>query len=327
MSRTGRGAARADPPYSPYPSSKRPLVGRIGLLFAALLMVVVAATALALRSDDTAATVSPAPQTLAPVIDTVRPLVPGTVFSADAAPSPLAPPPADLAASFAELERSTDAAVGVALAPVGNGLAPLVFGEWTVGPAWSTIKVPLAMAALRQSSSLTDAAAAAITQSDNVAAEELWASLGDPVTAASSVEAVLREAGDSTTVESQKVRPEFSAFGQTQWPLANQAGFLAEAMCDPRNGSVLDLMIDVVSDQRWGLGTLPDARIKGGWGPNTSGQYIVRQIGIVDTPTGKAAVAVAAAPASGSFGDGVSVMNSIAEWLTTQGAHLPSGLC
>ena len=47
---------------------------------------------------------------------------------------------------------------------------------------------------------------AAITESDNAAAELIWASLGDPVTAAGKVEAVLRQTGDLTTVQSQKVR-------------------------------------------------------------------------------------------------------------------------
>ena len=76
---------------------------------------------------------------------------------------------------------------------------------------------------------------AAITESDNAAAESIWEGLGDPVTAARKVEDVLKEAGDSTTVQSQKVRPEFTAFGQTYWPLIDQARFLAFAVCDNRN--------------------------------------------------------------------------------------------
>lgn len=32
-----------------------------------------------------------------------------------------------------------------------------------------------------------------------------------------------------------------SAFGQTQWPLAQQAKFLSGAVCDPRNSPVIDL--------------------------------------------------------------------------------------
>jgi hypothetical protein len=265
---------------------------------------------------------------------TVEERRPAIITPPAAAPAsaPLAPPaapgnPGDLESSFAEVNRASGATVGVAIVPMGNGSAPKLFGDQTLLPAWSTIKVPLAIAALRQSSSVTGAATAAITQSDNAAAEELWASLGDPTTAAGKVELVLSEVGDPTTVESRKVRPEFSAFGQTRWSLANQASFLAVAGCDARNGPVLDLMNQIANDQRWGLGTLPGARFKGGWGPSLSGQYIVRQIGVVDTQSGKAAVALAAAAASGSFADGVSIMNSVAEWLGVHNAQLPSGEC
>ena len=40
-------------------------------------------------------------------------------------------------------------------------------------------------------------------------------------------------------------------------------------------------MGQVTGDQRWGLGALPDAKIKGGWGPAPSGRYLVRQIAVV----------------------------------------------
>jgi len=303
-------------------SAARSRATYIGLLLAALVAVVVAATTLALRAETTVAAVDPPPQTLAPA-----PPASANVFPADAAPPPLAPAGEDLAASFAALASSTDATIGVAIAPVGNGTAPLSFGAWKTGPAWSTIKVPLAIAALRASPQLVGSAEAAITRSDNAAAEILWRSLGDPATAAASVEAVLREGGDQTTVESQKVRPEFSAFGQTVWPLVNQAVFLASAACEPADQGVIEMMTRVVGDQRWGLGSSPGAAIKGGWGPTPGGNYEVRQMGIVDTPSGKASVAIGVAPASGAFGDGVSAVDVVADWVTSHLAELPSGSC
>jgi len=301
------------------PSANRPRATYLGLLVAALVAVVVAATLLALRTETTVAAVDPAPQTLA-----LGPPASAEVFAADA---PLAPAGEDLAASFAELAGSVDATIGVAIAPVGNATAPLSLGEWTTGPAWSTIKVPLAIAALRASPQLTGSAAAAITRSDNAAAETLWSSLGDPATAAASVEAVLRAGGDGTTVESRKVRPEFSAFGQTIWPLVNQAVFLASAACNPADRGVIELMTNVIGDQRWGLGSIPGAAIKGGWGPTPGGNYEVRQIGIVDTPTGKASVAIGVAPASGAFSDGVNAVDVVADWVKSHLAELPSGNC
>jgi hypothetical protein len=46
----------------------------------------------------------------------------------------------------------------------------------------------------------------------------------------------------------------------------------------------------VVPEQRWGLGTLPGIRFKGGWGPSEDGGYDVIQVGIA----GEAVIALAA---------------------------------
>jgi hypothetical protein len=53
-----------------------------------------------------------------------------------------------------------------------------------------------------------------------------------------------------------------------------------------QHGADFDLMGQATADQRWGLGTLPGARYKGGWGPSPDGRYLVRQIDIIDTPSG-----------------------------------------
>lgn len=211
---------------------------------------------------------------------------------------------------------------------VGNQ-TELTLGDWQSGPAWSTIKVPLAIAALRNQGSgqVTDDMRAAIIESDNAAAESIWASLGDPETAAGEVEKVLQEAGDYTTVESQKIRPEFTAFGQTIWPLTEQARYLAFAACDNTSQPILDLMGEVEANQSWGLGRISGTKFKGGWGPSLSGSYLVRQIGLLKTPTGTASVAVAAEPNSGAFDDGVNDLNEVADWLKQHLADLPAGTC
>jgi hypothetical protein len=243
--------------------------------------------------------------------------------------APQAPVPSALAADFARLETQLHAVVGIAVSAVGDGQAPMILGEWQSGPAWSTIKVPLIIAALReeQPPKVTDAMTAAITESDTAAAESIWASLGDPVTAAHKVDAVLRETGDPTTVQSERVRPEFSAFGQTEWPLAGQVRFISVAVCDKANAPVFALMGEVQSDQRWGIGTLPGSRFKGGWGPSLSGSYLVRQVGVLAGPTGMIAVAMAAQPASGKFDDGVAALTEMATWLTAHLSALPAGHC
>ncbi|MBV8861727.1 MAG: hypothetical protein JO259_07695 [Mycobacterium sp.] len=239
-----------------------------------------------------------------------------------------------LVADFAHLQTGLHATVGVVVRAAGAGST----GQTMLGgsgfadqPAWSTIKVPLVIAAMRQANidQPTKPMAAAIIESDNAAAESIWESLGDPTTAAADVGRVLRDAGDPTIVESRKLRPQYTAFGQTDWSLTDQAKFLSVAACDPRDQPVLDLMGQVTNDQRsWGLGPQPGTKIKGGWGPSPSGRYLVRQIAVV--PAGKrglAVVAMAAEPESGSFIDGTRAITEVGNWLQARLDALPAGQC
>jgi hypothetical protein len=244
-------------------------------------------------------------------------------------PDPAQPGAASLAADFTRLEAKLHAVIGIAVSAVGSRAAPIAWGHWQSGSAWSTIKVPLAIAALREEDppKVTPAMISAVTKSDNAAAESLWQSLGNPVNAAHKVEAVLKETGDATAVQSHKVRPEFSAFGQTHWSLIDQTRFASIALCDSRNAPIFALMGRITCDQRWGIGTVPGARFKGGWGPSVPGGYLVRQIGVLSTPTGLTAVALAAQPASGSFADGIQDLTEMGRWLAAHSAALPSGQC
>lgn len=244
----------------------------------------------------------------------------------------LTPAPADsgaFATEFAALAAELNAQVGIVVRPVGAGPEPVTAGEWSTGTAWSTIKVPLAIARLRETDppEVTEAMRAAITQSDNDAAESIWASLGDPAAAAVKVEAVLAEAGAPTTVESQKVRPEFTAFGQTTWSLADQATFLSSAACNNWDQPIMDLMGQIEPDQLWGLGQIEGAKFKGGWGPSPEGNYLVRQFGVIPVNDGLAVVAVAVEPNSGAFDDGTQALTRIATWLQEHTDLLPVGNC
>lgn len=168
---------------------------------------------------------------------------------------------------------------------------------------------------------------AAITESDNAAAESIWASLGEPATAARKVDDVLRRAGDPTNVQPQTIRPEFTAFGQTDWSLTNQVRFTSVAFCDNANEPIFSLMDRVEAVQRWGIGTVPGSRFKGGWGASPTGAYRVRRIGILTTPNGMTAVALAAQPASGTYDDGTADLTQMAEWLAGYLTALPAGRC
>ena len=86
--------------------------------------------------------------------------------------------------SFEELSGTVPATIGLAIAATGSAVS---FGAWSTGVAWSTIKVPLAIATLRAGVGSRELVADAIIQSDNAAAEELWSQLGDPAEAARQV--------------------------------------------------------------------------------------------------------------------------------------------
>jgi hypothetical protein len=215
-----------------------------------------------------------------------------------------------LEAGFDELSRSVPAATGVAIAAAdGSPLAS--FGTWSTGVAWSTIKVPLAIATLRAGVGSHALVADAISQSSNAAAEELWSQLGDPAAAARQVQAVISD--PTTVVESRRLRPDYTAFGQTQWSLVRQAQFAARLPLIPDASGVIDLMHNICPDQRWGLAAKGFAA-KGGWGPGISDGYLVRQFAIVPTEAGHIGVAMAADAQDGVFETGIDVLNDLTDW-------------
>lgn len=221
---------------------------------------------------------------------------------------------------------------GVSFTPVGSTAEPTVLGNLTTGVAWSTAKVPLSVAALRKGGSESDVKAA-ITASNNEAAKALWAKLNSDapakeVPAAAAVDEVLRDGGDSTTKTQKKSdRPEYTPFGQTEWTLADQARFAAKLPCINKGKEVLGYMSQVIPDHDWGLGRVASSSIKGGWGPGTDGKYLVRQLAVIDVNGGKVAVTAAVLPKSGSFEDGITMLNKIGKWVSDNKAKLPGGSC
>ena len=226
-------------------------------------------------------------------------------------------------ASFRRLERKLGGTSGLTVSAVG--LDPMVreVGTLREGVAWSTIKVPIAIAVERRadghpSASEQSLLTRAITASDNSAGVALWSSLGTPDAAAAAVQGILAEAGDtSTRVETQVLRPGFTSFGQTHWSLVAQQHFIAGLPCLPNSAPVRSLMEQVVADQRWGLGSVgAETQFKGGWGPEPDGRYLVRQMGIVRLTGGRSlAVSVATMPADRTFETGTANLTEIAQWL------------
>jgi hypothetical protein len=218
-----------------------------------------------------------------------------------------------LETSFGELSERVPATIGAAIA-AADGTCLLSLGTWSTGVAWSTIKVPLAIAALRAGVASRELVAQTIAQSDNAAAEELWSGLGAPIEAAQQVQAVIRDVGDATTeVESRRLRADYTPFGQTQWSLVRQAQFAARLRLIPDASDVIDLMHNLCPDHRWGLAAKGFAA-KGGWGPGIYNGYLVRQFAIVPTEAGHIGVALAADAQDGVFETGIDVLNDLTDW-------------
>jgi hypothetical protein len=218
-------------------------------------------------------------------------------------------------ARFQALESDRRGEVGLAVSRVGEGEVVEELGTLRGGVAWSTIKVPLALAVVAREPTPRDKELidAALMVSDNDASLALWERLGTPEVAAAAVQDVLAAAGDSSTrVEASVLRPGFTPFGQTQWSLAAQVRLMAALPGLPHADEIRSRLRRVVPEQRWGLGVLGnDVELKGGWGPDPDGRHLVRQMGIA----GPLAVALAAIPADGSFESGTDMLDRLAQWL------------
>lgn len=242
-----------------------------------------------------------------------------------AAPLPLAPVAVDLQTSFQQLAATLPADVGIA---VSAGNQSTTYGTWRNGAAWSTIKVPLSIAALRRDSIAAEPLVTqAITQSDNNAADQLWSMLGAPEAAGAAVQTVLAEGTDAgVTVQTKQVRPPYSPYGQTEWSLQDAADFTFQLPCLAAD-SVLAEMRSIAPEQQWGLAGESEVAAKGGWGPEPDGGYLVRQIALVGSGSSSFGVAIAAKPYDGSFSTGTAMLNQVSQWILDHRQQMPTGNC
>jgi hypothetical protein len=226
--------------------------------------------------------------------------------------------------------------VGVEVRELASG-SSFKTGRLQVGLAWSTIKVPIVMARFRLAEahrerdvdSIAALAQRAITASDNAAAAELFgqieSTIGGLTLGSRYVESELRQAADRTTsINTINPGGGFSTYGQTLWTLSNGTLFyraLARGCLEPRDktSDVLRWMQQVESDQRWGIPTATwtgasTVGIKGGWGPDSHGRYLVRQFGVIEDSDRRGfVVALIARPIDGSFTSGIAVLDELAK--------------
>lgn len=190
-------------------------------------------------------------------------------------------------------------------------------GEEGVWPAWSTSKVPLAVAVTQagHGGNLKYGIQQAITVSDNDAADRLWQSLGTSNTLrAEAMSKVIRQSGDlKTVVPTERRAAPYSIFGQTRWTPLNQVRFAAALPCLKDTSTVVENMRHIAPSQRWGMGRLSEATFKGGWGPG-DGTYTVRQFGWYQDRDGNR-VFLALATQAETMGAGISVLDALVKVL------------
>ncbi|MCX4093935.1 class A beta-lactamase-related serine hydrolase [Nocardia sp. alder85J] len=236
--------------------------------------------------------------------------------------------PGTLAADFVTLQSTLNGHAGLAIMPVGADRM-VTLGDWTTGPAWATIKVPLALAVqAANSGSITPSMSTAMTESDNSSADVLWQALGSADTAAKAVTAVLRQADDQkTTVSSSRTRSDYPPYVQTGWALNDQLRFVSHLPCLPNADAMLALLNKVAWNQQWGLAKLENTQFKSGWGADTNGNYLVRQFGIITTASGQIAVAIAAQANSGTLDAGTQIVTKLSDLVSKHLDEQVGGTC
>ncbi|MDK4323595.1 hypothetical protein [Corynebacterium accolens] len=215
--------------------------------------------------------------------------------------------------------------VGIA---VSDGTTTVAAGRTAPETAWSTSKVPVLIAAHRAGLIGPDVVTSAITYSNNAAAQSAWDALGGGAQAAQAAQQVLAEAGDTTTqVQSQVTRPEFSAFGQTQWSVGDQAAFMAKLRCVNGAEPILTAMSTPDPAQSYGLRNLEGAALKGGWGPDIAGGYDVRQMGLATIGGREVAVALIASAPDGQYASAQPLLSGMALDLSKAEIAWPTPAC
>ena len=246
--------------------------------------------------------------------------LPPQVKNAIRLPLPLTTPKpgkAQHVAPAVDVQAQLDRLVADVVARHG-GRATVSVGGFTAGdnrpePAFSTMKVPLAIAALRQSQAFYPDAEAAVTRSDNPAAHHMFGQVP-----AAGYEGVIREAGARTTT------PAGYQMG-TLWTTSDQAEFASGLRCVPGHEPVLEMMGRIVDHQHWGLGRIGGARYKGGWNYHEGG-HLARQFGLIPGPNGDIAVAITAHSPKGHEGS-FAMLNELANGLNAMRGDLPTSRC
>lgn len=247
-----------------------------------------------------------------------------TVTATATAATPLEP---ELIGAVARVLATHGGQAGVAIHTAGTTVH---IGQPGQSPAWSTIKVPVAIAAEEAGVARPEWIDTAITVSDNDSAFLLFASLGGDGKSVEAVEGLLGRYGNAPDMAALGLHGGSVPYGWTPWLLSDQAAFATQLPCIEAAEYTYDRMGEVVEWQRYGLGQLPEARFKGGWGPGTDDLYTVRQFGTVPVEEGLIGVAIVAHPRDGELATGEAMLDDLATEigeLIDAGAIAPADPC
>lgn len=216
----------------------------------------------------------------------------------------------------AKISRETDTALGIVL--IDDDFSATRAGDTTMLHSWSTIKVPVAFAALEHCDVDKATREALMTSmievSDNASTDQLWWCLE----ASGGAEKFV---GEEIAKADADVAPS-PIWGTSEWSVESQAKYglylaqLADSEPDENAAFVLDLMEHVDESQAWGLGTL-GIPFKGGWSDTPEGTWESRQFGYATLGEKRYGIAVAATSEIGSFSDTTDALDKLAEALGT----------
>lgn len=218
-------------------------------------------------------------------------------------------PFAHLAEEVVAIEESTHTEVGISLFD-GSVTTSAGSLEWL--PAWSTMKVPIAMAAKEHceygEEYKMQLIEASIEWSDNDSARALWDCMGSNSEASEKVSAEIAKSGSQVTVR--------GAFGTTRWSFAGQARYGYYLSQKDEDNQIFADMHHIAEDQAYGLGQL-GIPFKGGWSDyERDGSWHTRQFGWMEVDGAPYGVAVGARSADGSYDDTQEALNQVAGLLS-----------
>lgn len=192
-----------------------------------------------------------------------------------------------------KVEKKHGGKIGIA---VNGGSGMVSTGAEFKPLAWSTIKVPIALAAERTGKQDQYILDKTLKESDNATSWTLWVAVRNSV---GGTEAATRKAVSKVTTKSQgnpiwpQVAPgSITPYGYAKWGIEEQARFMTSVPCQPKGKRVYKAMGDVAPWQKYGLGTVRGMHFKGGWGQHEDGTYTQRQMGVMKYGDGYLGIAV-----------------------------------